>query len=252
MGLALDYASDASDDAEEQPLPPPPNPAPVSSLGLPPPKNKKRPLKIGFEHPLLSAPTFGSHDDDEDDRASKRVRRVKADEDVEVADKTGKGKSALLDMLPPPKRAVPPSTTTQPPDEEPEESPLVPRKLAKQTGGKQDPPALDLFGLGKLRLPSCPVRRLPRPRSNTRPTHDPTNRFLLLPDTHFRARRGRIPPAPTDGTGPVPGVLPTSQWDMARPHPGSIRRVPRLLRPTSLRLPGRTRVGPRRGRGRAY
>lgn len=162
MGLALDYGSDDSDQEEQAPSPPSvKSAATTSALGLPPPKNKKRALKIGFDHPLLSAPTFGNtpQDEDEDERASKKARHVKDNESSQVADKTGKGKSTLLDMLPPPKRAVPSSsattTQTQPPatEEEAEEpAVLMPRKLAKQAGGKAqpEPASLDLFGLGKL------------------------------------------------------------------------------------------------------
>jgi hypothetical protein len=181
MGLALDYGSDDSDQEDQAPAPPPVKPAATTSaLGLPPPKNKKRALKIGFDHPLLSAPTFGNTPQDEDEgdeRASKRARYVKEEESSQVADKTGKGKSTLLDMLPPPKRAVVPSTstTTQIPTqaaEEDSEEPatLMPRKLAKHVAGKTiEPAGLDLFGLGK---PFClhhtskilmPLQRLPHP-----------------------------------------------------------------------------------------
>ncbi|KAI5454391.1 hypothetical protein NCC49_004445 [Naganishia albida] len=159
MGLALDYGSDDSDQEEQSPAPAPPpaNPAATTSaLGLPPPKNKKRALKIGFDHPLLSAPTFGTAQDEAeaDEPASKKARRIKEDESSQVADKTGKGKSTLLDMLPPPKRAVVPSTitttqTSTPAVEEETEEPtlIMPRKVAKQAVGKPESVGLDLFGL---------------------------------------------------------------------------------------------------------
>lgn len=171
MGLALDYGSDDSDQEEQAPSPPPVKPAAAttSALGLPPPKNKKRALKIGFDHPLLSAPTFGNtpQGEEEDERSRKRARHVKDDESNQVADKTGKGKSTLLDMLPPPKRAVPSSsstTQTEPTatEEDAEESAvLMPRKLAKQAGGKAqpEPAGLDLFGLGKLSACIIHIRR---------------------------------------------------------------------------------------------
>lgn len=163
MGLALDYGSDDSDQEEQPPAlaPPPVNPAATTSaLGLPPPKNKKRALKIGFDHPLLFAPTFGTAQDEAegDEPASKKARRIKEDESSQVADKTGKGKSTLLDMLPPPKRAVVPSTitttqTSTPAVEEETEEPtlIMPRKVAKQAVGKPEPVGLDLFGLGMFR-----------------------------------------------------------------------------------------------------
>lgn len=161
MGLALDYGSD--DEDEEQTRAPEPETAPVlapiastSSLGLPPPKKKKRPIKLGFDNPLLSAPTFGAPSaDDVDERDTKRQRVEDAGDVEKVQDRKGKGQSALLDMLPPPKRTAPAasSSTVTPPQaaaKDEDDAPLVPRKLAKQAGKTAAEPAgLDLFGLGK-------------------------------------------------------------------------------------------------------
>lgn len=161
MGLALDYGSD--DEEEEQTLAPEPEPVPVvapiastSSLGLPPPKKKKRPIKLGFDNPLLSAPTFGAPSaDDVDERDTKRQRVEDAGDAETVQDRKGKGKSTLLDMLPPPKRTVPAASsstviTPKAAVKDEDEAPLVPRKLAKQTGkAAAEPASLDLFGLGR-------------------------------------------------------------------------------------------------------
>ncbi|KAJ9115035.1 hypothetical protein QFC22_005363 [Naganishia vaughanmartiniae] len=130
MGLALDYGSDSDEESNPpQPQPATPaTPAPIptaestSFLNLPPPKNKKRPLKIGFDHPLLSAPRLSTtqteNEQDEEPRRSAKKQRTTEDDaqppsQPSVSKEKGKGKSALLDMLPPPKRALPvrPSTS---------------------------------------------------------------------------------------------------------------------------------------------
>ncbi|GHJ84655.1 hypothetical protein NliqN6_1057 [Naganishia liquefaciens] len=169
MGLALDYGSE--EEEEEQVVPPvldlAPAPAPIastSSLGLPPPKKKKRALKIGFDNPLLSAPTFGAPSaDDEEERSIKRQRVEDAGEAEKVQDRKGKGKSTLLDMLPPPKRTAPVATSTtvntsQTALKDEDDTPLVPRKLAKQAGKiPTEPASLDLFGLASTPDPASSI-----------------------------------------------------------------------------------------------
>ncbi|KAJ9111462.1 hypothetical protein QFC19_001231 [Naganishia cerealis] len=145
MPLALDYDSDGDegDDARTSPARPPP------ALGLPPPKNKKRPLKIGFDHPLLSAPRPAAQPDG-DERTAKKQRTADADDgappppEMGKGKGKGKGKSTLLDMLPPPKRALPPSSRAPPPSSRAVQPPPT---TEPPSPPPEEPAQLDLFGL---------------------------------------------------------------------------------------------------------
>lgn len=220
-----------------------PEPAPAvapiastSSLGLPPPKNKKRPLKIGFDHPLLSAPTLGApSSDDVEERTTKRQRVKHAGDAEDVQDRKGKGKSTLLDMLPPPKRAAPVAQSTavkapQAEETEEEDVPLVPRKLAKQTGKTSaEPASLDLFGLGKLNFAlACDLTIAYTSHSidaRSCAVHLDWKILVILPNHLLSSRDPRIHPAATITSRPVPGLLPT-------PHHPSMARLPgRNLQP---------------------
>jgi hypothetical protein len=264
MGLALDYGSDDEEEEQEQVTVPEPAAAPVvapiastSSLGLPPPKNKKRALKIGFDHPLLSAPTFGAaSSDDVEERTSKR-QRVKDAGEEEIQDRKGKGKSTLLDMLPPPKRTAPAasSTTATTPkveEQEEEDAPLVPRKLAKQAGkAPAEPASLDLFGLGELSsawIQKCTLAHASLSINSRSITfHLDSKTFINIPDHLLCSCNPRIRPAPTNTPRPIPRLLPTPNNPSMACIPGiNLQGVHRIYRPFIRRCgPGtrRTRVG---------
>ncbi|KAJ9124975.1 hypothetical protein QFC24_002907 [Naganishia onofrii] len=248
MGLALDYASDSDEDSPPQQQQPPPKsqqptaaPAPIpaaeatsSFLNLPPPKNKKRPLKIGFDHPLLSAPRLSATqpDNEEDDqpRRSAKKQRTADEHDAQqqpsqpstMSKEKGKGKSTLLDMLPPPKRALPvrPSAskstavwsgsqggTLLPRTVKP---PLAETSSSTTSVAQTDEPEpsaeidLDPFGLAA----AAPSTSLPSARPTTSAPPIPTTTISSAP-----AVTDYTPPVPTL-QDPYPGYyqLPSGQW----------------------------------------
>ncbi|KAJ9104511.1 hypothetical protein QFC21_002007 [Naganishia friedmannii] len=241
MGLALDYASDSDEDSPRSPPQhsaaapaPPPIPTAESSsfLNLPPPRNKKRPLKIGFDHPLLSAPRLSTtqpenEDDDQPRRSAKKQRKTDEDDaqppsqPQAMSKEKGKGKSALLDMLPPPKRALPvprPATasklsgsasvgTLQPRTVKPQ--PTEPPAQADET----EPSAeieLDPFGLAATPSTSIPSARA---SSSAAAPPIPTTISSAPAITEY------TPPAPT-AQDPYPGYypLPSGAWAAYEPQ----------------------------------
>jgi hypothetical protein len=103
MGLLAEYGSDSGSDNEDGPAQAiAPKPAVASTSTKPVVTSKKRaaPVKIGFD--LLKPLPGDDEDESKPDAADSARKRPKLGD----AGK-GKGKSALLDMLPPPKRALP-------------------------------------------------------------------------------------------------------------------------------------------------
>jgi hypothetical protein len=168
MGLLAEYGSDSGSGSDTESAGPSVQAPPASTSK---PQTKKRAaVKIGFDLKPLAV-----EDNDEEDRGAPDSSRKKP----RLGDAGGKGKSALLDMLPQPKRALPaskrgpptggngsvPASTNANPsggeainlqdDEMSNETPaniLLPPSLRNKAGKGKAPvkaAELDFFGLGE-------------------------------------------------------------------------------------------------------
>ncbi len=165
MGLLAEYGSDSGSDEEQiagPSVPPPPPPASTSK----PQVKKRAAVKIGLD----LKPRLGEDEEDED-----RVVPGDSRKKPRLGDAGGKGKSALLDMLPPPKRSLPASKTgpstgastvgnpiggadvglenESDTSKQPTTASLLPPSLRNKAGKSKAPTQaaeIDFFGLGQL------------------------------------------------------------------------------------------------------
>ncbi len=198
MGLVAEYGSDSESDSEGLSAAGPSRPfasttKPGPSSAPPPvkaPPKKRAAVKIGFD--LKPLP------DDEEDAAPQHKEGAPRKRPKLGDTGKGKGKSALLDMLPAPKRALPPSKTAPAPTTPAPTPPLLqkdeasemalalgapeddvddannapsfaPRSLGKKAGKATQPvkaPSMDFFGIGTMPgrdVPTGDANFAPRP-----------------------------------------------------------------------------------------
>lgn len=204
MGLLAQYGSDSESDHDEQPIP-------IASSSKPALAQKsKKPVKIGFHHPLLDN---GTSDDDDDGRPSKRAKIDEKPQPKSGSLPKGKGSSALLSMLPPPTRTLPKpkeepkAAETQSKEAEDSVASLMPR--AVKSKAKEPAPrvaaGLDLFGVSSASVERAGTPSAPAPAATATP---PSLSITSAPDAP-----DYVPPPPSV-EDPYPGYyqLPSGQW----------------------------------------
>lgn len=216
MGLLAQYGSDSDSDSDSGPQ----TVTPATTTATVP---KKRPVKIGFNHPIL-----GNKSDkdrlDETDEPDENDSKDTAKPAPKSQSTSGKKSSALLAMLPPPKRSggsksnhgAAKSNEPRPSQvghlikdqsQDSESTPqisLVPRGVKRSGSPKaKSSGPLDLFGLDSASTPST-ATTTSAPSVDSAP---PISITSAPPVTEFK------PPVPTP-QDPYPGYyqLPSGEW----------------------------------------